>query len=602
MGSRIKMGNCKLLLTISILTLMTFGSSNITQGGISPNITDTTPPSIDSPADLTYIQGSTGNTIYWAVSEPNPYQYTLYLNGTIYATNSWNGSSLQFNVDGLDIGIYNFTLLVSDTFSNYAYDSVIVGVKGHGVVSTAIAFYSDTELFLSGIPGSGTVTDPYIIEQVYLLSGDNIYIGNTNAYLVIQTVQVDCQGYGINGIDLFSVTNVNITVSNLSGCQAAGINVASSSFVNIVGNSFGSNANGITVWDSHDISIQSNVIEDTSQLAIQVDVSDNITIAANNIQRSSIGSIQLSGTVFAKVLYNTITSAGNDVWGTVSLTNANNSLVESNFVSGGRRANAISLDVAINTTIRSNELTDYDFSAVRVKTSSDTLIESNLIFDMGETGVNMDASQGPPQRTTIQYNDFAGSQKWSSPIVNDGGGTTLHGNYYTNYGLVFTSGGNVRVSDDAPSENANHMSPFQVTSVNGPSVNGGIIQIDWTECVDQTDLFTHAVSYAIYYSIKDHNQWIFIKYEDATTSQWTPPGDLRTDEYQIRVTAIDEHGFTYSAYSVDTFTIAQTTTSIQVSKSEDSSSTPNLPVPFSTLFIPSIFVMSFLRRKYNSNK
>jgi len=92
-------------------------------------LTDFTAPLIDAPADIAYALGSTGNTIIWHASDVFPGYYEILRNGSFYTWGWWNMSSeaITVNVDGLDIGVYNYTALVSDSIFN-ATDVVIVVV------------------------------------------------------------------------------------------------------------------------------------------------------------------------------------------------------------------------------------------------------------------------------------------------------------------------------------------------------------------------------------------------------------------------------------------------------------------------------------------
>ena len=86
------------------------------------------PPAIDHPADISYAVNSTGNTIVWNPSDANPALYMVYRNNTMIGAGLWTGDNITINIDGLDVGTYNFTLYVFDFSANYAYDTVWVHV------------------------------------------------------------------------------------------------------------------------------------------------------------------------------------------------------------------------------------------------------------------------------------------------------------------------------------------------------------------------------------------------------------------------------------------------------------------------------------------
>lgn len=85
-------------------------------------------PIIDSPGNVTYVIGSEGNEIIWHALALYPGFYEIFRNGTQMASSSWNGSDVFINVDGLEIGTYNYTLIISDTKALNATDTIFVTV------------------------------------------------------------------------------------------------------------------------------------------------------------------------------------------------------------------------------------------------------------------------------------------------------------------------------------------------------------------------------------------------------------------------------------------------------------------------------------------
>lgn len=92
-------------------------------------VTDSVDPVLNSPSDIIYSEGDTGNTIIWVATDNNPTTYTVYLDGELYTTDTWySGSSIIVSIDGLTSNQYNFTITVRDQAGNVAKDTVIVGV------------------------------------------------------------------------------------------------------------------------------------------------------------------------------------------------------------------------------------------------------------------------------------------------------------------------------------------------------------------------------------------------------------------------------------------------------------------------------------------
>jgi hypothetical protein len=92
-------------------------------------VVDTTDPTINSPSDITYERGATGNSITWSVSDALPDSYVIQQDGVEVDSGTWDGTSITWSVDGLDTGTYQFTLIVSDTSANTNSDTVTVTVN-----------------------------------------------------------------------------------------------------------------------------------------------------------------------------------------------------------------------------------------------------------------------------------------------------------------------------------------------------------------------------------------------------------------------------------------------------------------------------------------
>jgi hypothetical protein len=89
-------------------------------------------PEISSPTDITFVVNSTGHVLSWSVLDINTSvdaTYTIYRNGTSVGTGSWkSGDIINFTVDDLDVGSYEFRIVVNDGFTLTAEDPVLVTV------------------------------------------------------------------------------------------------------------------------------------------------------------------------------------------------------------------------------------------------------------------------------------------------------------------------------------------------------------------------------------------------------------------------------------------------------------------------------------------
>ncbi|MDH5403678.1 MAG: hypothetical protein OEY49_14370, partial [Candidatus Heimdallarchaeota archaeon] len=100
---------------------------------------ETTPPEISSPDDITYVFDSIENVIVWNVGDAHPGLYNMSVNGNLFMTNvEWNNGTIPLNVDGLDVGTHIFVISVCDTYFNCVQDTVVVTVTAVEDTSSSI--------------------------------------------------------------------------------------------------------------------------------------------------------------------------------------------------------------------------------------------------------------------------------------------------------------------------------------------------------------------------------------------------------------------------------------------------------------------------------
>jgi hypothetical protein len=104
-------------------------SNNFVTDIVWITVSDTTDPTTDSPADDSYELGSTGNTIVWTVSDLLNDTYVVWRNGTSIQDGSYTSGSVTVDIDGLSVGLYNFTLYLNDTSGNSVTDIVWITVQ-----------------------------------------------------------------------------------------------------------------------------------------------------------------------------------------------------------------------------------------------------------------------------------------------------------------------------------------------------------------------------------------------------------------------------------------------------------------------------------------
>ena len=132
-------------------------SSAFLAGEVNP--TDTIPPTINSPADIEYVETTTGNIITWTPYDLNPAFYFISMNEYVVQSGLWNSSSdiITLSVDGLTVGLYNFVIIVYDQSGNIAVDSVLVSVVALTITSSTPTSTTSTTATISNSTTTSTI-------------------------------------------------------------------------------------------------------------------------------------------------------------------------------------------------------------------------------------------------------------------------------------------------------------------------------------------------------------------------------------------------------------------------------------------------------------
>ncbi|MCK5239674.1 MAG: right-handed parallel beta-helix repeat-containing protein [Candidatus Thorarchaeota archaeon] len=100
----------------------------------SITVQDTIMPEIDSPSDEVFDEGMEGQwSISWQVFDESLQKYTLLLNGSILESGTFDLVSefvdYDVTLDGISVGVHNYTLVVEDEAGNVASDSVLITIR-----------------------------------------------------------------------------------------------------------------------------------------------------------------------------------------------------------------------------------------------------------------------------------------------------------------------------------------------------------------------------------------------------------------------------------------------------------------------------------------
>jgi hypothetical protein len=219
-------------------TLVVYDTSeNLNSDTVLVSVVDTTPPTIDSPADIHYEEGSAGHSILWSPSDNNPHLYEVYRNGSLIDSSDWDGSELSLSVDGLTLGTYNYTLVVYDTSENWSSDTVFVsvvdttpptidspedityegGTSGHNIAWSASDLYPDKyDLYVNG---SLSYSDEWNGSEI-LVSVDGLTLGIYNYTLVVYDNSGNSNGDTVF-VTVLSSTTTTTTTTTTAGTDTA---------------------------------------------------------------------------------------------------------------------------------------------------------------------------------------------------------------------------------------------------------------------------------------------------------------------------------------------------------------------------------------------
>lgn len=118
---------------------------------------DTTSPELSSPEDISYEEGSTGNTITWEASDLTPSHYNVTIDGMPQVNAEWNGRDIEINVDGLSVGDHSVQITVYDQAGHSVSDTVSVEVTEATTTTTTTTITTTTT---DTTTGTTTTTGP----------------------------------------------------------------------------------------------------------------------------------------------------------------------------------------------------------------------------------------------------------------------------------------------------------------------------------------------------------------------------------------------------------------------------------------------------------
>ncbi|MGD9396773.1 MAG: hypothetical protein PVJ05_10120 [Candidatus Thorarchaeota archaeon] len=110
-------------------------NSNFAEDMITFRIYENVTPIIEGPDPVEFTFSETGYSLSWNITEDNPSMYEIRKNNESVANGTIDPDEpfIEYSLDGLEVGVYNFTLYANDTSGNTATHSVLVTVLGDSV-------------------------------------------------------------------------------------------------------------------------------------------------------------------------------------------------------------------------------------------------------------------------------------------------------------------------------------------------------------------------------------------------------------------------------------------------------------------------------------
>lgn len=84
---------------------------------------------LNTDKNITYTVGTTGNYLNFSLYDDNPANYSISHNNVTLFSGGWkNNAQILFNIDGLGVGVSNYTILAYDIYSAYSVTTIWVNV------------------------------------------------------------------------------------------------------------------------------------------------------------------------------------------------------------------------------------------------------------------------------------------------------------------------------------------------------------------------------------------------------------------------------------------------------------------------------------------
>lgn len=263
--------------------------------------------------------------------------------------------------------------------------SISISAEGKITLPVSININSNDDFVTQGWPGSGTESDPWIIENL-LMDNHTIAITGTTGHFIIQ----DCSLLNFSGSGIYIIQASNGSVNN---------------------NSITNGTGGIYCSQAHNLTISDNYIANNSGTGIDLRTVKDTIIENNTLLNNYYDG---HGDINFRVYSENITIKSNDIRGShfgISIEQTNNSMLINNEVSNCVRGVQVSFtldDLCYNTTVINNSISHSELFGM-VAGGVDTVITHNNLYNNGYHGIALLEHGGSiVSYNTIFNNDISG--------------------------------------------------------------------------------------------------------------------------------------------------------------------------------------------------
>ena len=281
--------------------------------------------------------------------------------------------------------------------------------------------WSETKTTYDWCSGSGTWSDPYVIENVTVNgenSGSPILIENSNGYFRIKHSTFYNSGSGIFPIYEGGIKLVNVT---------KGIIINNIAFDNQI---------GILLYNSENNTILENIAYSNTHLGISLEKSNNNYLSENNVTHNKRG-------IYLYISHNNTLSgniANNNTYSGIILGESNNNLVWGNNISYNIDGSGISLSGSNENIVSLNNIENNSYGISLYLCNKNNISENTATNNKGG-GIRLSGSEN-----NILSGNTAINSKWWGMYLSSSYNNTLSGNKANNnsyYGIyLYRSDGN----------------------------------------------------------------------------------------------------------------------------------------------------------------